>query len=66
MLEDYSDLLSIQELQEVLNIGRNTAYELLNQGSVPAFRIGRCWKIPKDSVIHYISQWKKRVNAPLK
>lgn len=50
MLEQYDDLLTLDELCEVLQIGRNTAYQLLNSGFVPAFRIGRRWKIPKTCV----------------
>ncbi|MBD5168933.1 MAG: helix-turn-helix domain-containing protein [Oscillibacter sp.] len=56
MLEQYDDLITISELREILNIGRNAAYDLLNQGAIPAFRIGRNWKIPKDAVIFYLSQ----------
>lgn len=50
MLEQYDDLLTLDELCEVLQIGRNTAYQILNSGFIPAFRIGRRWKIPKTSV----------------
>ena len=59
LLNDYPDILTVEELCEVLNIGANFAYELLNTKEIPAFRIGRRWKIPKESVIHYIAQWKK-------
>jgi len=58
MLEEYDALLNIQELQQILNVGRNSAYELLKSGEIPAFRIGKNWKIPKDAVIHYIGQWR--------
>ena len=58
MLEQYDTLLTISDLREVLSIGRNAAYDLLNQGAIPAFRIGRNWKIPKDAVIFYINQWR--------
>lgn len=58
MLEEYNAIMSVQELMEALNIGRNSVYELLNSGEIAAFRIGRNWKIPKDSVIHYIGQWR--------
>ena len=50
MLEQYDDLLTLDELCEVLQIGRNTAYQILNSGFIPAFRIGRRWKIPKTSI----------------
>ena len=58
MLEQYDTLLTISDLREILSIGRNAAYDLLNQGAIPAFRIGRNWKIPKDAVIFYINQWR--------
>ena len=60
MLEEYDALLNVRELREILSIGRNSAYDLLKQGEIQAFRIGRNWKIPKDSVIQYISQWQNR------
>ena len=62
MLEHFDELLTIDELREVLNIGRNAAYELLNQGAIPAFRIGRCWKIPREAVEAYIGQWRNKTN----
>lgn len=54
MFEDYPDLVSIDELCEMLFIGRNVAYELLRRKKIKAFRIGRLWKIPKGSVEAYI------------
>ena len=62
MLENYDALLTINELRDILNIGRNAAYELLNQGAIPAFRIGRCWKIPREAVEAYIGQWRNKIN----
>ena len=60
MLEEYNALMTVQELMETLNIGRNSVYELLNSGEISAFRIGRSWKILKDSVIYYINQWSRK------
>ena len=59
MLEQYDTLLTISDLREILDIGRNAVYDLLNQGAIPAFRIGRSWKVPKDAVIFYLDQWKR-------
>lgn len=58
-LEQYSDILTVEELCDVLNIGANAAYKLLNGNEVAAFKIGNRWKIQKDSVIFYISRWKQ-------
>ena len=48
MFENYSDLVSIEELCEMLFIGKNVAYELLQRKKIKAFRIGRLWKIQRD------------------
>lgn len=58
VLEQYPDILTVEEFCEVLGIGANTAYQILKDGTIPAFRIGRRWKIPREAVKQYISQWK--------
>lgn len=54
MDNDFSPLITIEELCEVLMIGRNAAYKLLTSGKIKFFRIGRVWKIPHDSIQTYI------------
>ena len=54
MGHDISHLLTVEEVCDILNIGPNAAYRLLNSGELKAFRIGRVWKIPKDAVLEYI------------
>ena len=51
---DLSDLITVEELCELLFIGKNAAYRLLNTGEVKAFRIGRVWKIPREAVCEYV------------
>ena len=53
---ELNDILTVDDLMELLNIGKNTAYSLLESGEVKAFRIGRMWKIPRKSVYDYINQ----------
>ena len=54
--ETSNELITIEELCDTLIIGKNTAYSLLNRNEIPAFRIGRSWKIPKKSVSSYIQK----------
>lgn len=54
MFNEYSDLLNVDELCEILSIGKNAAYDILNSGDLKAFKTGRVWKIPKLSVEQYI------------
>ena len=54
MYYDPNELITIEQLCDALSIGRNTAYTLLNSGAVKAFKIGRIWKIPRQSLNEYI------------
>ena len=54
MLNQYSDIMSVPDVAEVLSIGKNRVYELLENNAIKGFRIGRVWKIPKAAVQEYI------------
>lgn len=53
MLELSDDFLTVDELCELLKIGHNAAYRLLNSGKLKAFRNGRTWRIPKQAVVEF-------------
>jgi excisionase family DNA binding protein len=54
MFSDYDDVVSIDDLMEILDIGRNKAYELLKNGEIQSFKIGKVYKIPKLCIQEYI------------
>lgn len=56
MLDSYGEIITIEDLCEILMIGKNTAYKLLNQEVITAFRLGNRWKIPKVSIINYLTK----------
>lgn len=49
-LESCSDILTVEDLQAVLKIGRNTAYDYIKSGEVPSFRVGRQIRIYKKAL----------------
>lgn len=55
MLESYSDVLQIKDIMDILNIGRNSAYKLIGNGSIKSLRIGRNIRIPKIYLIDYLT-----------
>ena len=56
MLEEYEDILTVEEACQALRMGYNAMYELLNSGKLKAYRNGRVWRIPKEAVKEYILQ----------
>lgn len=53
MLEKY--YFTVMEMAEFLNIGRNTAYNLVHMEGFPASRIGCKIMIPRDKLIEWIN-----------
>jgi excisionase family DNA binding protein len=59
MFEQYNGLVTVEELCEMLFIGKNAAYNLLSSKQLKAFRYNRVWKIPKQGVIEYVLKQSK-------
>lgn len=55
MFSDYPDVVSIAELQSMLRISRNTAYELVRSGKIRSVKIGRTYRIPRAAVEAYLN-----------
>ena len=54
MFSNYDDVLTVSDVAEILYVGRNTVYDLLNSGALEGFRIGKTWRIPKVNLERYI------------
>ncbi len=54
MFNEYKDIVTVEDLCEMLSIRKNAAYALLNTSAIKALRYGRVWKIPKQAVIDFI------------
>ena len=54
MLNSTNDILTLKDLQELLHIGKNTALRLVHSGEIEAFRVGKQWRVSKESVAKYI------------
>ena len=55
MFNYYPDILSVKQLCEILCIGKNTAYRLLQSGEIRSIKIGKVYKIPKKEVYKYLN-----------
>lgn len=56
MFEAYPDILSIAEVQNALRLSRNTVLKLLDTGQINYTKIGKLYRIPKESLEEYIKQ----------
>ena len=54
LFKEYPDVVSINDLMIMLDIGKRTAYKLLRDGNIKSVKAGRQYKIPKQSIIDYL------------
>lgn len=63
MFNSYPDVLTVKQVAQALGIGRNQAYELVNNHVIGSKRIGRKILVPKCCLIDYISSSSYNVMA---
>ena len=56
MFAEYGDLLTVYEVSEMMVVGKNRIYQLLADGKLKAFRLGRVWKIPRQAVVEFVAK----------
>lgn len=53
-VDDLPLLITVPELAQVLRVGKNKAYELVNSGAIKGIKIGTQIKVPKRSVVEFM------------
>ena len=52
---DFKDVVKVKDLQKMLGIGRNTAYELIATNKIKSIKSGNLILIPKQNVIDFLN-----------
>ena len=55
LFTDYPDVLAIEDVMEMLGIGKVLAYRLLRGRHIKSVKIGRQYKIAKTHLIEYLT-----------
>ncbi len=54
MLTEYNDILLPEDVQKILQTGRNTVYSYLANGTIRSIKIGGKYRIPKLYLLEFI------------
>ena len=54
MFEKFSDIVTVEDIMDMLGVGRSTVYSMLRNNNIPHVRVGRKYIIPKSSVIGFL------------
>lgn len=55
MFSKYDDIVSVEDVMEILHLGRVTVYNLLKSGRIHTLRVGKKYVISKKSVIDFLA-----------
>lgn len=54
VFRNYPDVVTVEQMSEMLGISTKTSYRLLRANSICHFKIGRIYKIPKYNILVYL------------
>ena len=53
-LSEYPDILTVDEVSELLGVSTKTVYKLLKEGQIEKRAVGRAFRIPKINVTDFL------------
>ena len=56
--QDYDQLplvLTVSQVAQVLNLGRDATYNLIRAGNIHSIRIGHQYRVPKAALMEYLA-----------
>jgi excisionase family DNA binding protein len=57
--EDYPIVLTVNDIMEILGIGKRIAYELMDRTDFPTVRIGKLKRVNRDAFFEWLDQQGK-------
>ena len=49
------EVLTLEEVSELLRLPRSMVYKLASEGRIPGFRIGTGWRFRKDLIVRWLA-----------
>jgi len=56
MTDEISEVLTVREVARYLRLAKATVYKLARAGEIPAVRVGRAWRFPKQLLDEWLEQ----------
>ena len=55
-LNQYPDILTIKDCQDILQVSRGTILRLLHEDELPPFRVGNRWRVRREAMLAFIEK----------
>lgn len=64
VLREYPDILTVEEMSQVLGISTKTGYRLIRENKIEHLKVGRSYRIPKAHLLAYLRLDVKIASRP--
>lgn len=54
-----NEIMTVSEVAEYFKISEVTTYKLVQEGKIPAFKIGRHWRVKRSDLSEFIEKLKR-------
>ena len=54
LFDSYPDVVSVEEIQQMLWIGKNAVYQLLKDGAIKSIKVGKRYVVPKKYIVDFL------------
>ena len=53
---EYPEIMTVSQVAEYFQISEMTTYKLVQEGSIPGFKLGRNWRVKRDDLDDFIKK----------
>ncbi|EZH64270.1 DNA-binding protein (plasmid) [Bacillaceae bacterium JMAK1] len=53
------EIMTVAQVAEYLQLSQVTTYKLVQEGKIPAFKIGNNWRVKKEDLSEHIEKLKR-------
>lgn len=58
-MTDENEIMTITQVAKYLQISEVTTYRLVQEGKIPAFKVGRSWRVKREDLNEFIEMQKR-------
>ena len=56
MMEDFGEIMTLEETAKYLKIGKSTLYKMAREGKIPAVKIANQWRFRKEDIDKWLQE----------
>ena len=60
MMQNFSEIMTLEETAKYLKIGKSTLYKMAREGKIPAVKIANQWRFRKEDIDKWLQEIRNK------